>query len=55
LRSEHLQRRHLLNTVEKIDFGLVTMKDERSPIQFDAAALEAQFDVLLAARRPYEA
>ena len=46
-------RRHLLNTVDVIDFGLVAIKDEESDLPFDSRALEAEFDELLAARRRY--
>ena len=46
-------RRHLLNTVKKIDFGLVAIKDVESDLPFDAHALEAEFDELFAARRRY--
>jgi SAM-dependent methyltransferase len=45
-------RRHLLNTVRKIDFGLLAVK-ERAPVRADPRALRAEFDRLLAARRPY--
>jgi SAM-dependent methyltransferase len=47
-------RRHLMNTVAIIDFGVVAIKDEGLPVQFDARTLEAEFDRLCAARVPYE-
>ena len=47
-------RRHLLNTVRKIDFGLLAVK-ERGPVRADPRELRAEFDRLLAARRPYGA
>jgi len=47
-------RSHLLNTVRKIDFGLLAVK-ERTPVHGDAKAMRADFDRLLASRRPYGA
>ncbi len=47
-------RRHLLNTVRKIDFGLIALKDEQSVVQFDGRSLKTEFDRLLAARVQYE-
>lgn len=47
-------RRHLLNTVRKIDFGLLAVK-ERGPVTADPRALMADFDQLLAMRCPYDA
>ena len=45
-------RRHLLNTVRKIDFGLLAVKD-RTPVSAEAGALRQEFDRLLAMRCPY--
>ena len=47
-------RVHLLNTVRKIDFGLIAVK-ERSPVAGDPREMKAEFDRLLASRRPYGA
>jgi len=47
-------RVHLLNTVRKIDFGLLAVK-EGSPVHGDPRLLKAEFDRLLASRRPYGA
>jgi len=45
-------RAHLLNTVRKIDFGLLAVK-ERAPVHGDPRVLKEEFDRLLASRRPY--
>lgn len=46
-------RNHLFNTVRKIDFGLVAIKDEQAPLPLDPKGLRARFDECLAARVPY--
>ena len=45
-------RSHLLNTVRKIDFGLLAVK-ERTAVHGDPAELKAEFDRLVRSRRPY--
>jgi predicted SAM-dependent methyltransferase len=45
-------RVHLLNTVRKIDFGLLAVK-RSDPVDADPRALRAEFDLLLASRIPY--
>ncbi|PWW00218.1 methyltransferase family protein [Hoeflea marina] len=49
-------RRHLLNVVQKIDFGLIAMKSGGAPVVSDDATAESlllQFDGYLKARRAY--
>lgn len=49
-------RRHLLNVVKMIDFGLIAMKADGAPIASDdvtAERLRLKFDELLKARRQY--
>src|SRR5262249_29444389 len=46
-------RRHLMNVVRKIDFGLVAVKDRAEPITMDADALKQQFRDCLQARVKY--
>lgn len=45
-------RRHLLNTVRKIDYGLIAVK-QTTPVHADARALKEEFDRLLESRVPY--
>lgn len=50
-------RRHLLNTVKKIDFGLVAIKDPVKPIPVTPElerSMRQQFQECLAARTPYD-
>lgn len=51
-------RRHLLNTVKKIDFGLIAIKDPSRPVPVTrsvSAEMRQQFQECLAARTPYDA
>lgn len=45
-------RAHLLNTVRKIDFGLLAVK-RPEPVSADPRELRREFDRLLKSRRPY--
>lgn len=47
-------RKHLLNTVRKIDLGLVAIKDDAQPIVVDPRALRAEFGAINRSRRRYE-
>lgn len=47
-------RQHLMNTVRKIDFGLVAVKDETQPLRVDPAALRAEYQRCIRSRVPYE-
>lgn len=51
-RGKRWMRRHLLNVVRKIDYGLVAVKTDE-PVVVDGSAMEAEFRALMAARRPY--
>lgn len=52
-RGKRWMRRHLLNVVRKIDYGLVAVKHD-GPVTVDGPALEARFRELMAARVPYQ-
>lgn len=50
-------RRHLFNVVNRIDFGVLAIKDPAAPLPVDDSTpgrLTRAFDECLAARKPYE-
>ncbi len=46
-------RRHLFNVVQKIDFGLLAIKDPTAPLASNEKELLQEFDQCLSARIPY--